>query len=1303
MFLRGQGDSPVRVCEPCKKLEEAARFERYGHKTRAARGTFLITFEVVSSLVYLVNISADFVLSHMHCCIVRSGHCRANLLPQLHSVSSTHRRLNYSKWCPSVSTSQPFCAGSSRLTSKPEDEILNQILGNDGKESGQEVNNNVVSSMQRATSSASCSNSREDTNHDGVGEILRSVSVDEFNQLQKDSESATPEELRQQALDEKKKYKILKGEGKSVEALKAFKKGKELERQADALEISLRKKRKKVLLSENVAESQIKDDPSLSGRRNRVTPVGREKDDLSAELKELGWSDLDLRDEDKKQASLSLEGELSSLLGEISQKTNKNNGTSAIDKTQVVAHKKKALQLKREGKLAEAKEELKRAKVLEKQLEEQELLAEAEESDDEISALIRSMDDDKEEFSIQYEQEDGFNFDSLINAAEDHIIDNNFEVTDEDMEDPEITAALKSFGWIQDSNNPPETSVTQIASVDKAALLTEIQSLKREALTHKRAGNVTEAMAQLKKAKLLEGDLESIESQEGNVVKPPATVHKQTVDRTSKSLMVDGGNLSTMDHIDSKPAKKSKLMIQKELLGLKKKALALRREGRLDEAEEELKRGRVLEHQLEEMESGSMLKATPVAVGSKDSFLEHERANVSGSLSVADEEGDNVTDQDMYDPKYLSMLRNLGWNDDDNEVANSSSEPYKQIDTMQASESPQAPGNVPVAGSRSKSEIQRELLGLKRKALALRRQGDTEEAEEMLKKAKALEDQIVEMEASKTKVQSDISRHKDNFIDPLNVIEEEGNGGDVTENDMQDPALLSVLKSLGWEDEEHSVGPSPLQSSSKLAVAAPRSKCEIQRELLDLKRKAHAFRRKGQAVEAEEVLKMAKALEVQIEELEAPKGVHLHDYSKEEKPGSSGLLVNTEKQGSLKEDKEVGRSIRVEVGRTDEGVKLSADSGSKRNHAVNPPLRNPNFLVPPTSQLPTELGNLGEPGYPDNQRIAQDPSQSSPAQSGNFIDLLTGDDWRGSPGSAEKQYDCLTGTVGSVNSSPPIQLGCSQEDLRNKDVAIIDKQEDTVVADEKPDAKEANLVQRSSSQKNESATRQEILAFKRRALALKREGKLTEAREELRQAKVLEKRLEEDSPQSKTSLSDVPGSVYNNPPAGQKHHGSPSSDPKPMSSRDRFKLQQESLGHKRQALKLRREGRIEEAEKEFELAKALEAQLEEYAAQDPTTVAPVDDVAVEGLLDPELLSALRAIGIEDANISSQGPGRPEHSKPNVGKSDNVIQEVSNLEEQIKAEKVKALNLKRAGKQAEALDALRRAKMLEKKLNSLAPK
>lgn len=39
MVLRGQGDSPVRICEACMKLEESARFElRHGHKNRAGKG-----------------------------------------------------------------------------------------------------------------------------------------------------------------------------------------------------------------------------------------------------------------------------------------------------------------------------------------------------------------------------------------------------------------------------------------------------------------------------------------------------------------------------------------------------------------------------------------------------------------------------------------------------------------------------------------------------------------------------------------------------------------------------------------------------------------------------------------------------------------------------------------------------------------------------------------------------------------------------------------------------------------------------------------------------------------------------------------------------------------------------------------------------------------------------------------------------------------------------------------------------------------------------------------------------------------
>lgn len=156
---------------------------------------------------------------------------------------------------------------------------------------------------------------------------------------------------------------------------------------------------------------------------------------------------------------------------------------------------------------------------------------------------------------------------------------------------------------------------------------------------------------------------------------------------------------------------------------------------------------------------------------------------------------------------------------------------------------------------------------------------------------------------------------------------------------------------------------------------------------------------------------------------------------------------------------------------------------------------------------------------------------------------------------------------------------------------------------------------------------------------------------------------------------------------------------KPLSSRERFKLQQESLGHKRQALKLRREGRTEEAEALFERAKAIETQLEELTAQDSNKLDGVDDVTVEDFLDPQLLSALKAVGLDDVGVVSKAPERQETVKSNA-KVENSNQERIQLEERIKEEKVKALNLKRSGKQAEALDALRRAKLYEKKLNSL---
>ncbi|KAM3749485.1 hypothetical protein ACB098_05G188700 [Castanea mollissima] len=1271
MFLRGQGDSPVRICEPCKKLEEAARFEmRHGHKGRAGRG-------------------------------------------------------------------------SSKLTSKDEDEVLNQILGSAREESfssARESNSDLVSSIQRTTSSASCSNAQEVSTRDGEGEINRSISLDEPNHLKSEMGSASPEELRQRALEEKKKHKILKGEGKSEEALRAFKRGKELERQAEALEIYLRKSRRKVLSSGNMADSQNKDVPNESGRKNTIIPrAGKEKDDLAAELRELGWSDKDLFDEGKKSVNLSLEGELSSLIGEVSQKTNKDKGSGGIDKTEVVALKKKALVLKREGKLAEAKEELKRAKVLEKQLEEQELLAGAEEeSDDELSALIRSMDNDKEEISVQYEQGHGLNFDHLVGASDDLIVDGNLEVTDEDMEDPEIAAALQSFGWTEGSIYPENIS-HQSVPVDREAMLSEIHSLKREALNQKRAGNVAEAMTQLKKAKVLERDLENFDSKEDDfIIQNPKVIQKHSTslsaDKFLNSAKVDDANVNARKDVDPRLAPKSRLTIQKELLSLKKKALALRREGRLDEAEEELKKGRALELQLEQMDNSFGVKAAQVNVGRKDSDFSYKHPDINRNLPLGEGEGeDDVTDEDMFDPAYLSVLKNLGWTDEDNELAKSASKPSRQDDnhSVQIIEpfSTQSPSNTLVRASRSKAELQRELLNLKRKAHALRRQGKAEEAEEVLSKTKALEAQIAEMEAPKREVQIESNRSEDeNFKTLEGSSLEEVAEVHVTEEDMHDPATLSVLKNLGWNDEElapvtmqeihkqisvstHIADPSVIESSFDTPIAAaPRNKAEIQRELLGLRRKALALRRKGETEQADETLRMAKVLEAQIEVLEAPKKEPLINVIKDNRPEAFELLVTHENHGKSKDTFEVNKGSAPAAESTNKQVfESSMGFGRLESDTVNPPLRNADVSISLISQFTEEnssssvkLGTPGEMSPPENTKTEGADYVPPPGHSLNLMDLLTGDDWRYSHKPDEKQEKKLnSGSDNWSTTSSTTHLGSltsAKGDLGRKDNVTTEKRE-MVHADEKPNIYNASSVQGLASQKNDSSLHQEILAHKRKAVALKREGKLTEAREELRKAKLLEKSLEEDNSPPKTAPSDV--STSNIHSVGRKDHGTSNLAPKPLSSRDRFKLQQESLSHKRRALKLRREGLTEEAEAEFELAKALETQLEELAESSGSKSETVDDVVVEDLLDPQLLSALKAIGLEDANMAvAHVPERQEPLKPNVGKSETSTLERTQLEERIKAEKVKAVNLKRSGKQAEALDALRRAKLFEKKLSAL---
>ncbi|KAI0526781.1 hypothetical protein KFK09_002372 [Dendrobium nobile] len=304
--------------------------------------------------------------------------------------------------------------------------------------------------------------------------------------------------------------------------------------------------------------------------------TGNQAEIFPVKLKQLGWSDAELHDAGKKPVKLSLEGELSNLLGDT------------IQKSEIGRKKRKALLLKQEGKLAEAKEELKQAKILEKQLEEQEFLVEASDSEDELYTLIQNMGNE-----IQ---------DDLI-ASDDLPIDDNLEVTEDDMNDPEIGDALRLFGWSEQDDQHEQRDASESVPFDQEGLQAKILNLK-EALSQKWAGNAPEAMALLKKAKLLELDLGTFQS-DANMPEP------------------------------------------KFSQGMRDNQINAPKRGRRG-----TKKGKVLEQQLEELENTA--KKHVNIPTQKCMEPTHVQDSAIGTFDIGVDSAEiDVTEQDMHDPAML--------------------------------------------------------------------------------------------------------------------------------------------------------------------------------------------------------------------------------------------------------------------------------------------------------------------------------------------------------------------------------------------------------------------------------------------------------------------------------------------------------------------------------------------------------------------------------------------------------------------------------------------------------------------------
>jgi hypothetical protein len=151
-------------------------------------------------------------------------------------------------------------------------------------------------------------------------------------------------------------------------------------------------------------------------------------------------------------------------------------------KDQIVAHKRKALALKREGKTAEARVELSEAKRLEQRLE----------------GMVHTRPAPVPEDPLPGVEDDG---------------NETVEVTDDDMHDPEMMAALRAMGFAEDEPSAHALKMEVSPSpADKVSLQQEILAIKRSALAMKREGRSAEARDELRQAKILEQRLQTLQA-----------------------------------------------------------------------------------------------------------------------------------------------------------------------------------------------------------------------------------------------------------------------------------------------------------------------------------------------------------------------------------------------------------------------------------------------------------------------------------------------------------------------------------------------------------------------------------------------------------------------------------------------------------------------------------------------------------------------------------------------------------------------------------------------------------------------
>lgn len=215
-----------------------------------------------------------------------------------------------------------------------------------------------------------------------------------------------------------------------------------------------------------------------------------------------------------------------------------------------------------------------------------------------------------------------------------------------------------------------------------------------------------------------------------------------------------------------------------------------------------------------------------------------------------------MDDDDLHDPEMVAALRAMGWEEEGAGLERKSKIQPKVSKSTQSIE----------------PTLKEQILALKRKALGFKREGKIAEARAALGEAKMLEQQLEKQESLTTPsstVQTPLQPPAQVSVPALDVnddkVEESEEVVEVTEEDMHDPEMMAQLRAMGFGDESTSSHETVTIVTKDNSV----KKAALNQEILGLKRQALALKREGRTDEAREVLREAKILEQQVQDLQA--------------------------------------------------------------------------------------------------------------------------------------------------------------------------------------------------------------------------------------------------------------------------------------------------------------------------------------------------------------------------------------------------------------------------------------------------